>query len=156
MDRVLLWLKEKGLKVKVKKCKYQQEKIEYLGYVITPQGIFPIKQKVDAILKIDRPCNLRQLCGFVGLANFYCHMYLKQVHFLTLLTNIMSNKQEYIDQFLNHIKLHMDYLIDEKLIDIGFMFDAHIEKATRNFKFGNNVNVNLSYVEQEPGALQVS
>ena len=49
-----------------------------------------------------------------------------------------------------------EHEFENKLMDIGFMFDAHIQKATRKFTFGDRVIVDVSYVEQEPGAVQVS
>lgn len=41
------------------------------------------------------------------------------------------------------------------LTDVGFMFDACIEKVTCRFEYGAKVSILLSYVQQEPGAMQV-
>lgn len=43
---------------------------------------------------------------------------------------------------------------DPSLLDIGFMFDASVEKVVRNFCYGNRVNLRISCIEQEPGAVQ--
>lgn len=52
-------------------------------------------------------------------------------------------------------RLEIDPMVeDDRLMDVGFMFDAAIEKATRQFDFGDDIKVQVSYVEQEPGALQ--
>lgn len=41
------------------------------------------------------------------------------------------------------------------LTDVGFMFDACIEKVTCRFEYGAKISILLSYVQQEPGAMQV-
>ena len=55
LEQVLTCLQSAGLKVNAVKSKFCQDKLEYLGYVITRKGIQPNAKKVEAILKIDTP-----------------------------------------------------------------------------------------------------
>ena len=51
---------KKGLahmQLKVKKCLFQQEKVEYLGHSITKDGIFPTMAKVRTIKEAPVPKN---------------------------------------------------------------------------------------------------
>ena len=43
-------------------------------------------RKIEAILKMETPSNLKQLRGFVGMVNFYCNMWPHRAHILAPLT----------------------------------------------------------------------
>lgn len=53
----------------------------------------------------------------------------------------------------------MEFDADEQqegmLGDVGFMFDACLEKVTCRYDYGADVSVLLTYAQDEPGALQV-
>jgi hypothetical protein len=57
LEMVLARLSTAGMRVDISKSKFFAEKIEYLGYWITRQGIQPIRNKVEmnAILNIKAP-----------------------------------------------------------------------------------------------------
>ena len=52
---VLQRLSDAGLKVNADKCTFCADEIEYLGYVLTRDGIKPQKNKVQAILALQAP-----------------------------------------------------------------------------------------------------
>ena len=47
------------------------EEVEYLGHLITPQGLKPNPKLVEAIREFPAPQNLKQLCQFLGLSSYY-------------------------------------------------------------------------------------
>jgi hypothetical protein len=51
--------------------------LEYLGYVINCDGMKPSRKKVKAIQNIAEPKTQKQLCGFIGLVNYYCDMWIQ-------------------------------------------------------------------------------
>jgi hypothetical protein len=55
IEKVLTQLQTAGLKVNASKSKFCQEELDYLGYVVTRQGIQPNMKKVQAILNIGTP-----------------------------------------------------------------------------------------------------
>ena len=55
LEAVLKRLKERELTVKKNKCHFLQSSVEYLGKVISREGIQPSKTKVEAILKVTPP-----------------------------------------------------------------------------------------------------
>ena len=61
-------LRQKGLKVNVAKSTFLATQIEYLGYLITRDGIKPLEQKVQAILQLEKPTTLRELRRMLGMA----------------------------------------------------------------------------------------
>lgn len=45
--------------------------MEYLGYVITSEGVIPDNAKIEAITSWPTPFNIKQLRGFLGLSGYY-------------------------------------------------------------------------------------
>jgi hypothetical protein len=66
-----------GMRIKIFKYKFIAEKIEYLGYWITRQGIQPIRNKVEKILNINAPKtrSAQQLRQFIAMVNYYRDMW---------------------------------------------------------------------------------
>ena len=59
------------MKLNPKKCSFFKQKIEYLGHVVTPEGIFPDPGKVEVVMKFPTPASLKELKSFLSLANYY-------------------------------------------------------------------------------------
>ena len=55
VEEVMKWIQLAGLKCKIYKCKFAVPKVEYLGYIITREGIKPNPKKIEAIINIERP-----------------------------------------------------------------------------------------------------
>jgi hypothetical protein len=68
---VLEKLREVGLYAKLEKCEFDKDSIEFLGYVISPEGIVMDKSKVDTLLSWAPPTTLKEVQSFLGFANFY-------------------------------------------------------------------------------------
>ncbi|GFX83274.1 hypothetical protein TNCV_4988681 [Trichonephila clavipes] len=69
-------LQKHGLRVNISKSILGVTHLEFLGYLITPEGSKPLPEKVDAILSYKLPETIRDLRTFLGLINFY-RRYLK-------------------------------------------------------------------------------
>ena len=95
LERVLVRLKNAGLKVNAKKSFFAREELEYLGYWITREGIKPLPDKVKAILKIDTPRNRKELRSFIGIVNYYRDMWIKRSHVLAPLAGLTSSKAKW-------------------------------------------------------------
>jgi hypothetical protein len=69
---VILWqLRDAGLKVNSAKSTFCTLEIDYLGYVLTRDGIKPQSNKGQAILVIKPPTGVRQLRQFLGMVQYY-------------------------------------------------------------------------------------
>ncbi|KZR98419.1 Uncharacterized protein APZ42_006173, partial [Daphnia magna] len=64
-------LERANLKLKLSKCKFLQEKVNYLGHIISAEGVAPDPTKIEAIANYKRPCTVRELQSFLGLASYY-------------------------------------------------------------------------------------
>ncbi len=71
METVLTRLRDAGLKVNVAKSLFCAHEIEYLGYKLTREGIKPQPKKVQAILALNSPNNVKGLRHFLGMVEYY-------------------------------------------------------------------------------------
>lgn len=68
---ILKALHEANLKVQLDKSEFLHKSVEFLGYIITDEGIKPNEKKIEAIKKYPEPKNLKQLRGFLGMMGYY-------------------------------------------------------------------------------------
>ena len=60
-----------NLKLNAGKCHLIQEKVKFLGSIVSRDGIAPDPEKVRAIKEWPVPTDLKQVRGFVALASYY-------------------------------------------------------------------------------------
>ena len=68
---VLQRLREAGLKLKPSKCDLLKTKVQYLGYVVSADGIKIDPRKTQAVRDFPVPKNVRSLREFLGLTSYY-------------------------------------------------------------------------------------
>ena len=61
INKVRTIIKKAGFKVNPNKCDWAKQEVEFLGYLITPNGLKPLWSKIIAILAMKKPGNLKQL-----------------------------------------------------------------------------------------------
>ena len=94
LDKVFTRLRDNGLKAKPSKCIFFKSPIEFLGHLVSADGIEPQPDKVKKIENWPVPHCLREVRAFVGLASYY-RRFIK--HFATLaepLTSLMQGKSK--------------------------------------------------------------
>ena len=60
-----------GLKLNPKKCSFACQRVEYLGHVITAQGLKPNPDRIEAVKQYKVPRDIHTVRQFLGLASFY-------------------------------------------------------------------------------------
>ncbi|MBW0559417.1 hypothetical protein O181_099132 [Austropuccinia psidii MF-1] len=86
VSTVLSRLRANTLFDKASKCLFHVTSVEYLGYVVSSQGLKMDQAKVQKILNWPPPRNLKALQSFLGFSNFYRHFiknYSKKICSLT-------------------------------------------------------------------------
>ena len=68
---VLQILREHQLYAKFSKCEFWLDKVEFLGHVITKEGIAVNPSKVQSVLDWQAPKNVKEVRGFLGMAGYY-------------------------------------------------------------------------------------
>ncbi|CAK1591368.1 unnamed protein product [Parnassius mnemosyne] len=71
LDKVFQRFNEYGVTINVSKCDLGKEKLEFLGYEVSSEGVRPLDRKVQAIVSYPRPETVEQLRRFLGMLNFY-------------------------------------------------------------------------------------
>ena len=71
IDAVFTRFKEAGLKLKASKCHFCCSEVEYLGHLVTRDGVKPNPSKVDLIANWGVPTSASNLHSFLGLAGYY-------------------------------------------------------------------------------------
>ena len=69
--KVLQRLRETNLHANLKKSEFHCDSIEYLGYIVSPEGIKMDPSKIDVVLSWPKPANVKEVQSFLGFANFY-------------------------------------------------------------------------------------
>ena len=80
-------MKERDMQINIEKTIVGNNTVEYLGYVLTKQGVKPQQSKVTAIMNMQIPKTAKQLRGFISLVNFYRDLWKGRAHHLAPLTN---------------------------------------------------------------------
>ena len=71
LDKVLTRLANAKLALKLEKCTFFKREVDYLGHVISSEGLKPQAQKVAAIKNVPLPKTIHDLQSFLGLVNYY-------------------------------------------------------------------------------------
>ena len=69
LGNVFTWLHHNNLQVNAKKLSFCTLETKYLGFTLTRDGIKLQQQKVNAILQVASPCNVKQVQSFIGMLN---------------------------------------------------------------------------------------
>lgn len=64
-------LKQNQLYIKLFKCSFGQPSLEYLGRIISANGVGADSSKVKAMLELPQPKNVKSLRDFLGLTGYY-------------------------------------------------------------------------------------
>src|SRR6266540_3800980 len=65
-------LRGAGLMVKVKKCEFAKKELKFLGHIISREGIRMDPEKIEKMVNIGSPKNLKELRSRLDLFSFYC------------------------------------------------------------------------------------
>jgi hypothetical protein len=90
LEEVLRRLHDAGLKVNAEKLTFCALEIEYLGYILTRDGIKPQSNKVQAILAIQLPKGVKQLRHFLGMVQYYRDLWARRSKMLAPLTSLVE------------------------------------------------------------------
>jgi hypothetical protein len=69
--QVLERLQRENLTLKPEKCEFYTQETEYLGHLVTPEGLKMHPDKIKAILEYPTPTTQKEILAFQGLAGYY-------------------------------------------------------------------------------------
>ncbi len=68
---VLELLRKHGLFTNLKKCRFHQNEVCFLGFVVSVQGISMEEKRIKVVKSWPEPKSIRDIQVFLGFANFY-------------------------------------------------------------------------------------
>ena len=71
LGKVLKCMRSAGLKLQPKKCHIAHEEVEYLGHVVSAEGVRTDPKKLRAVQQNPTPTDVKTLRSFLGLASYY-------------------------------------------------------------------------------------
>ena len=71
LERALERLRQAKLYGRLHKCEFLKDKVDYLGFEVSANGVNASPEKVKAILDWPRPQTVHDIRSFLGLASYY-------------------------------------------------------------------------------------
>ena len=71
LEKVFKKLDEEGIKLKIQKCQIFTDRLTFLGYTVTANGLTMNTEKVNAITNMSIPTSKKQTQAFLGVINYY-------------------------------------------------------------------------------------
>lgn len=71
LQQVFQILQQHQFFLKRSKCSFAQQTLEYLGHIISAEGVATDPKKIEAVANWPTPTDLKQLRGFLGLSGYY-------------------------------------------------------------------------------------
>ncbi|MBW0565727.1 hypothetical protein O181_105442, partial [Austropuccinia psidii MF-1] len=93
---VLQRLRDNNLFAKASKCVFRASSGEYLGYIVSSEGLKMDSSKAQQILNWPHPKNIKALQSFLGFANFYCFFIENYSKKISALTSLLKKDTPFI------------------------------------------------------------
>jgi hypothetical protein len=90
LGQVLSILEKNQFYAKMSKCTFGKEEVEYLGHIISKNGVKVDPNKIKVITEWPRPKSISKLRGFLGLAVYYRRFVKNYAHLTAPLTNLLK------------------------------------------------------------------
>ena len=101
-------LREADLKLKASKCNFFKKHIQYLGHLVSGEGIEPLPEKLESLKEMPPPTNPREVRQFLGLAGYYRKFVPKYADIARPLTNL--TKQDVPYEWTNRCQQTFEFL----------------------------------------------
>ena len=71
LELIFQCLGEVDLKLKMEKCSFLKKHIQYLGHIVSGEGLKPVPEKLSSIQQMPRPYTPKEVKQFLGLVGYY-------------------------------------------------------------------------------------
>ena len=93
LEEIFRRCQKANLKLNAKKCSFGLNEIDYLGYIVTPEGVKPNPKKIKAIQALERPTTMTEVRRLIGMVQYYRDLWPRRSHILEPFTAISSGKK---------------------------------------------------------------
>ena len=118
--QVLQLLREHKLYAKKSKCTFFTEKVEYLGFIVSKDGVSTDPSKVEAVVNWPQPNSVREVRGFLGLTGWYRVFIMSYAKIASPLTSILkkTNYFEWNDKAQASFEKLKDALVNAPVLKL--------------------------------------
>lgn len=112
IENIFNALRNENIKLKYEKCEFFKSEVDFLGHRIGSNRIKPLSDNIEAIIKFNKPSNIKEVQRFIGKINFY-HKFLPNApKLLEPLYNLLRKGEQFnwndqAEESFNKVK---DYL----------------------------------------------
>ena len=96
LDILFQRLREAGLKLKESKCNFLKAHVQYLGHLVSGEGIEPLAEKLESMKDMPSPTNPREVKQFLGLVGYYRKFIARFADIARPLTSLTRKDVEFV------------------------------------------------------------
>jgi len=131
---VLGVLRERQLYAKLSKSEFWMDEVQFLGHVISVQGITVDPTKVEAVVKWESPKSATEIKNFVGLADYYRRFIEGFFKIVAPLTQLTRKDQPFIwtdkcEESFQELKRRLTSAPILMIPDVGKPFEVYFDAS---------------------------
>lgn len=71
LEQLFKDIRVSGIKLNFEKTRLARAEVEFVGHLVSAEGVKPLEDKLRIIQKLEKPRNIKQLRRFIGMISFY-------------------------------------------------------------------------------------
>src|SRR4051812_23925424 len=95
LRQVLTLLRQNKLYAKASKCEFFKERVEFLGHIVSSEGVETEVKKVQTVADWLEPKNIKEVMSFLGLYNYYRRFIKGYSAISAPITNLLRKDREF-------------------------------------------------------------
>ena len=95
LQQIFQRLREADLKLTASKCSFIKAHVQYLGHLISGNGIEPVPEKLEALKEMPPPMTVKEIRQFLGFVGYYCKFVPRFADIGRPLTELTKNDFEF-------------------------------------------------------------
>lgn len=139
LSLVLKCLSDHHFKIQLDKCEFLAKTVEFLGHIVTPDGIKPNKKKIQAILNFPIPKTQKEIRSFLGLLGFYRRFIENFANLTKPLTSCLRKKEKVVHtpEFIKSFESCKKLLTNDPILQYpDFKQSFEVTTDASNFALG--------------------
>jgi dUTPase len=151
LRRTFILLRKAGIKLKPSKCQFVRQELQFLGHLISKQGIRPLRRNIEKIASCNPPQSVKELQHWLGLIGFYSKFVPNYSQTLKPLFNLLHKKAPY--KFDEACQKAFE-TIKRVLTSFPLLAYANPQKPYRLYSDSSNVQMGYVLTQQDEEGIE--